>query len=173
MASPSCMAPRSLRLLWLRSTCVSPGEPWNKKDILGSDQNGYFAIHWKGNVILTNFSSLAALEVVILTTSVQPVMKISTKLDMSTARWRLKLPQSLYSTSTHPTMVTHRLRPWPWMIDSHPFRSMSTSPSIPQIRLFQTLTLNWKHITFHFYFHSWLLFKALLCVSVTQQHPWC
>ena len=30
------------------------------------------------------------------------------KLDMSTARRCLKSPQSLYSTSTHPTRVTHR-----------------------------------------------------------------
>ena len=65
------------------------------------------------------------------------------QLDMSTARRRLKLPQSLYGTSTHPTMVTHRSQLWSWMIDSHPFRSMSiTHPHpIPQISLFQTLTL--------------------------------
>ena len=49
------------------------------------------------------------------------------QLDMSTARWRLKSPQSLYGTSTHPTMVTHRSWSWSWMIDSHPFRSMSIS----------------------------------------------
>ena len=47
---------------------------------------------------------------------------------MSTARWRLKSPQSLYNTSTHPTMVTHRSQSWSWMIDSHPFHSMSISP---------------------------------------------
>ena len=58
---------------------------------------------------------------------------------MSPTRRLLKSSQSLYSTSTHPTMVTHRLRSWSWMIDLHPFRFMSIS--IPQIRLFQTLTL--------------------------------
>ena len=57
---------------------------------------------------------------------------------------RLKLPQSLYGTSTHPTMVTHRSQSWSWIIDSHPFHSMSISPLIPQIRLFQTLTWNCK-----------------------------
>ena len=64
------------------------------------------------------------------------------KLDMSTARRRLKSPQSLYGTSTHPTMVTHRSQSWSWMIDSQPFLSMSISASTPihQIRLFQTLT---------------------------------
>ena len=36
-------------------------------------------------------------------------------------------------------MVTHRSQPW--MIDSHPLRSMPITPPIPQIRLFQTLTL--------------------------------
>ena len=60
------------------------------------------------------------------------------QLDMSTARRRLKSPQSLYGTSTHPTMVTHRSQSWSWMIDSHPFHSMSIKP---QIRLFQILTL--------------------------------
>ena len=61
---------------------------------------------------------------------------------MSTARRRLKSPKSLYGTSTHPTMVTHRLQSWSCMIDSQPFLSMSISAStpIPQIRLFQTLT---------------------------------
>ena len=65
------------------------------------------------------------------------------KLDMSMARRHFKTPQSLYGTSTHPTMVTHRSQSWSWMIDSHPFRSMSiTHPHpIPQISLFQTLTL--------------------------------
>ena len=63
------------------------------------------------------------------------------KLDMSTARRRLKSSQSLSGTSTHPIMVTHRSLSWSWMIDSHPFRSMSFSTSSPQIRLFQTLTL--------------------------------
>ena len=66
------------------------------------------------------------------------------KLDMSTARQCLKSPQSLYGTSIHPTMVTLRSWSQSWMIDSHTFRSMSISPPcphIPQIRLFQTLTM--------------------------------
>ena len=63
---------------------------------------------------------------------------------MSIARQRLKSPQSLCGTSTHPTTVTHRSQSWSWMIDSHPFRSMSVSPPNPQIRLFQTLILKLK-----------------------------
>ena len=59
---------------------------------------------------------------------------------MSTTRRRRKSPQWLYGTSTHPTMVTHRSQSWSWIIDSHPFRSTSISPLIPQIRLIQTLT---------------------------------
>ena len=46
----------------------------------------------------------------------------------------------VYGTSTHPTMVTHSSWSWSWMMDSHPFHFMSINP-IPQIRLFQTLTL--------------------------------
>ena len=55
------------------------------------------------------------------------------QLDMSTARRCVKSPQSLSGTSIHPTMVTNRSRSW--MIISHPFRSMSISPSIPKIRV--------------------------------------
>ena len=54
------------------------------------------------------------------------------------ARRRLKSPRSLSGTSTHPTMVTQRS--WSWN-NLHPFCSMSISPPIPEIRLFQTLTL--------------------------------
>ena len=50
---------------------------------------------------------------------------------MSTAHGHLKSPQSLHSTSTHPTMVTHRSQSWSWMIDSHTFHSMSISPPPP------------------------------------------
>ena len=57
------------------------------------------------------------------------------KLDMSTARRRLKSLQSLYGTSTHPTMVTHRSQSWSWMIDSHPFHSMSISKAISNFDL--------------------------------------
>ena len=66
------------------------------------------------------------------------------KLVMSTARRRLKSPQSLCGTSTHPTRVKQRSQSWSWMINSYPFHSMSISPPIPQIRLFQILTLNYK-----------------------------
>ena len=53
-----------------------------------------------------------------------------------------EVTQSLYSTSTHPTMVAQGSRSWSWMINSHPFLSMSISAHtpIPQIKLFQTLT---------------------------------
>ena len=56
------------------------------------------------------------------------------KLDMSTARRCLKSPQSLYGTSTHPTMVTHRSQSWSWMINSQPFLSMSISAPPPFLK---------------------------------------
>ena len=59
---------------------------------------------------------------------------------MSTARRHLKLPQSLFGTSTHPTMVTKKSTSWLWMDDSHPSHSMSIGCPIPEIRLFRTLT---------------------------------
>ena len=55
-------------------------------------------------------------------------------------RWR-KSPRSLSGTSIHPTMLTQKSISRSWMDDSHPFRSMSVSHTIPEIRLFQTLTL--------------------------------
>ena len=58
---------------------------------------------------------------------------------MPTASRHLNSPLLLPGTSTHNPMVTHRS--WSWMINSHPFRSMSISLPIPWIRLFQTLTL--------------------------------
>ena len=51
------------------------------------------------------------------------------QIDMSTTHLRLK---SLSGTSIHPIMVTQRS----WMLNSHPFRSISISPPIPEIRLF-------------------------------------
>ena len=65
------------------------------------------------------------------------------ELDMSTARRHLKSPQSLYGTSTHPTMVTHR---WLTIMVINDrltalFFCVNQCPTpIPQIRLFQTLT---------------------------------
>ena len=62
------------------------------------------------------------------------------KLDMSTARWRLKSPQSLSGTSAHPTMVTLVNI----MVMNGWLRSFSfhvNLPPIPEIKLFQTLTL--------------------------------
>ena len=56
---------------------------------------------------------------------------------MSTARRRLKSPQSLSGTSAHLTMVTQVNI----MDDSHPFCSLSIGCPIPEIKLFQTLTL--------------------------------
>ena len=58
---------------------------------------------------------------------------------MSTARRRLKSPWSLACTSAHPSMVTQVIS-WS-MDDSHPFHTMSFGCPIPEIRLFQTLTL--------------------------------
>ena len=44
-------------------------------------------------------------------------------------------------TFTQPTLVKQGLRPWSWMIDSRPFRSMSIGLPIHEIRLYQILTL--------------------------------
>ena len=41
--------------------------------------------------------------------------------------------QSLFGTSTHPTMVTQKSISWSWMDNSHPFRSMSINHPIPEI----------------------------------------
>ena len=56
----------------------------------------------------------------------------------------LKSPQSKSGTSPHPTVVTQGWGPGSWMIDWHPFYSMSISLPIHEIRLFQTFNLKIK-----------------------------
>ena len=60
---------------------------------------------------------------------------------MSTARRRLKSPQSLSGTSAHPTRVTLVNI---MVMNAHPFLSMSIGRPIPKIKLFQTLTLKFQ-----------------------------
>ena len=65
---------------------------------------------------------------------------LNKKLDMSTARRHLKSPRSLSGTSTHPTMVTQVnimvMNGWLTI-----FLSLSIGRPIPEMKLFQTLTL--------------------------------
>ena len=63
------------------------------------------------------------------------------KLEKSMAPQHLKSPWQLSSRSLHPTLVIKRSWSWSWMADSYPFRSMSIGPRIPDILLFQNLTL--------------------------------
>ena len=56
---------------------------------------------------------------------------------MSRARRRLKSPQSLYSTSTHPTMVTHRSQSWSWIINKRFWREKQVIAAAAET--------NWKH----------------------------
>ena len=60
------------------------------------------------------------------------------KLDKSTACRHLKSPRSVSSRSLHLILVTKRSQSWSWMT---PFCSMSIGPPIPEIWLFQNLTL--------------------------------
>ena len=65
---------------------------------------------------------------------------LNKKLDMSMARRRLKSPRSLSGTSAHPTMVTQVnvmvMNGWLTF-----FFSLSIGRPIPEMKLFQTLTL--------------------------------
>ena len=71
------------------------------------------------------------------------------KLDMWTARRHLKSPQSLSSTSAHPTIVTlvNIMVMNGWLTS---FSSMSIGRPIPEIRLFQTLTLKLTPVYYEF-----------------------
>ena len=71
------------------------------------------------------------------------------KLDMSTARRHLKSLQSLSGTSAHPTMVTlvNIMVMNGWLTS---FSSMSIGRPIPEIRLFQTLTLKLTPVYYEF-----------------------
>ena len=65
------------------------------------------------------------------------------KLDMSTARRRLKSPRSLSGTSTT-SPWSHKSISWSWMNDSHPFPSLSIGCPIPEIKLFRLWPWNSK-----------------------------
>ena len=68
------------------------------------------------------------------------------QLDMSTARRRLKSPRSLSGTSAHPSMVTQVnimvMNGWLTSFSFIVNRQLSIGRPIPEIKLFQTLTLN-------------------------------
>ena len=70
----------------------------------------------------------------------QGILITKIKLDMSTARRRLKSPRSLSGTSAHPTMVTqvNVMVMNGWLTC---FRSLLIGRPIPGIKLFQSLTL--------------------------------
>ena len=61
--------------------------------------------------------------------------------DMSKAYRHLKSSRSLSGITTHPPMVTQRSTPWSWMDAPFTLHTMSIGPDIPEVRLFQTLTL--------------------------------
>ena len=58
---------------------------------------------------------------------------------------------------------SHESKSWSWMDDSHPFRSMSISRPIPEIKLFQTLTLNLPRS------RSWVWSKGKV-IQLAQNH---
>ena len=82
--------------------------------------------------------------------------------DESTARWHLKSPWSLSCSSLHLILVTKRSRSWSWMT---PDCSLPIGPSIPEMGLFQNLTLKiqgqghsqgqtwWLHLLLRICFH--------------------
>ena len=80
------------------------------------------------------FKDCFTVSIPVHTENAQPTVVVL-KLDMSTARRRLKSPRSLSGTSDHLSIS------WSWMDDLHPFRSLSIGRPIPEIKLFQTLTL--------------------------------
>ena len=70
----------------------------------------------------------------LLPTKVQPTLEVWRKLNVSMACQRLKSPQSLWGTPTHPTRVTPRWPSWSWMINSYPFCLFhDVGPPIPEI----------------------------------------
>ena len=68
-------------------------------------------------------------------------MNLAVRVDLSTTHRRIHPSHWLSRTSTHPTMFTQRPRSRSWMIDTHPLCSVSVGPSIPVIRIFQSLIL--------------------------------
>ena len=101
---------------------------------------------FSANIAIISACACWALFVVTLTNTVHLIyiyIFISEpKLDMLMPRWLLKSPRSLSSTSAHPTMITliniMVMNGW---LTSFSIGLLSISHPIPEIRLFQTLTL--------------------------------
>ena len=91
--------------------------------------------------------------------------------DDSTARRHLKSPWSLSGSSLHLILVTKRSRSWSWMT---PDCSLSIGPPIPEIGLFQNLTLKiqcqgqirWLHLLLR------IQSTRLLFISWQLHHIW-
>ena len=96
-------------------------------------------VKWKHNLVLSNSQITINYELIWYgKPNANKSSNYGYQQDESTARRHLKSPWSLSGSSLHLTLVTKRSRSWSWMT---PDCSLSIGPPIPEIGLFQNLTL--------------------------------
>ena len=133
-------------------------------------------VKWKHNLVLSNRQITSNYELIWYgKPNANKSPNYGYQQDKSTARRHLKSPWSLSGSSLNLILVTKRSRSWSWMT---PDSSLSIAPPVPEIGLFQNLTLKiqgqchsqgqtrWLHL-----FHI-LQSKRLLFISWQLDHIW-
>ena len=96
-------------------------------------------VKWKHNLVLSNSQITSNYELIWYgRPNKNKSSNYGYQQDDSTARRHLKSPWALSGSSLHLILVTKRSRSWSWMT---PDCSLSIGPPIPEIGLFQNLTL--------------------------------
>ena len=133
-------------------------------------------VKWKHNLVLSNSLITSNYELIWFgKPNANKSSNYGYQQDESRARRHLKSPWSLSGSSLHLILVTKRSRSWSWMT---PDCSLSIGPPIPEIGLFQNLTLKiqvqghsqgqtrWLHLLLR------IQSKRLLFISWQLDHIW-
>ena len=133
-------------------------------------------VNWKHNLVLSNSQITSNYELIWYgKPNANKSSNYGYQQDESTARRHLKSPWSLSGSSLHLILVTKRSRSWSWIT---PDCSLSIGPPIPEIGLFQNLTLKiqgqghsqgqtrWLHLLLR------IQSKRLLFISWQLDHIW-
>ena len=133
-------------------------------------------VNWKHNLVLSNSQITSNYELIWYgKPNANKSSNYGYQQDESTARRHLKSPWSQSGSSLHLILVTKRSRSWSWIT---PDCSLSIGPPIPDIGLFQNLTLKiqgqghsqgqtrWLHLLLR------IQSKRLLFISWQLDHIW-
>ena len=149
-----------------------------KKNWIHSDVGGFLqlTVKWKHNLVLSNSQITSSYELIWYgKPNANKFSNYGYQQDESTAPRHLKSPWSLSGSPLHLILVTKKSRSWSWMT---PDCSLSIGPPIPEIGLFQNLTLKiqghghsqgqtrWPHLLIR------IQSKRLFFISWQLDHIW-